>query len=184
MLFDLVLKFWATPENIIGLALNIVMIVSMCFVFHAWGEKWWKSIMPLYGTYLLYKHTWKGKKWVFLITLFFNIVNARCLAFARKHIVTNIWHTIKIYIETEKLDIDISMEQLLVCLLAFLVSALISFLLTRITYMKVCGSLNINNVFLKIGTFILPEVFLLVDYIYYTNKISKNVNLETKEERW
>lgn len=80
--------------------------------------------------------------------------------------------------ETEQIAIDISVEKLLICLVLATISSLIVFVLTRITYMKVCDSLLIGNIWLKIGTFLIPEIFLLVDYFYYKNKMKKQRSLE------
>ena len=75
MLFDLFMKFVLTPENVLGLVFQILTIVSMCLIFHAWKEKWWKSLIPFYGTYLLYQHTWKRWKWLFLVEMIQRIKN-------------------------------------------------------------------------------------------------------------
>ena len=169
MLFNLFIKFWLTPENVIGLLWNILMIVGMCLIFTAWEEKWWKSLIPVYGTYIIYKHTWQSGKWLFAVQILFDVLGAKCLSTARKHITTNVIHTIKTYIETEQLDIDISVPRLIICMILFLISIVITFVLTRVTYMKVCGSLQIGNLLLKIGTFFIPHIFLVVDYVCYKN---------------
>ena len=173
MLFNLFIKIWATPENIIGLIFNIIMIVSMCLIFTTWQEKWWKSLIPLYGTYILYEHTWKNCKWLFLVQLIFDVVSARCTAFMRKHVAVNLFHTIKTYIETQQLDIDIRVEQLLIAVILFCGSIAVAFVVTRITYVKICDSLCIANRLLKVGTFLLPQIFLLVDYVW-VRKIGKD----------
>ena len=68
--------------------------------------------------------------------------------------------------ETEKIDIDINIPYLLICAAVLLISMLVVFLLTRITYLKICDSLGIKNLLLKVGTFIVPQIFLIVDYVY------------------
>lgn len=173
MLLDLFLKLAVTPENIMGLLWNIITIVGMCLIFHAWTEKWWKSLIPFYGTYLIYKHTWNNLKWLFLLQLGFDFMGAKAVSITKKHITSSLFATIKTYMETEQIAIDISVEQLLICLVLATISSLVVFVLTRITYMKVCDSLLIGNIWLKIGTFLLPELFLLVDYFYYKNKMKK-----------
>ena len=167
MLFDLILKCVVTPENILGLAWTFLTTTCMCLIFNAWNEKWWKSLIPFYGNYLIYKHTWKNLKWLFLIELIFSMIAAKCNSFTKKHIINNVFYTIKTYIQTEQLDISISPEQLFIYIVLFSISTAIVFILKRITYVKICSSLNIDNILLKIGTFIFPELFLLVDYIYY-----------------
>ncbi len=165
MLFDLFLKIWATPENMIGLLGNVVMVIGMCLIFRVWKEKWWKCLIPFYGTYIIYKCVWKKRKWLFVVQLFFDMVHTICVSFTKKHIATNIVHTVKTYIKTEQIDIEISLATLLVCLILGFISMFITFLLTRITYLKVCGSLGIKSKLLKIGTFLFPQLFLLTDYI-------------------
>ena len=181
MLFDLFVKFWLTPENILGLLWNIIMIVGMCLIFCAWQEKWWKSLIPFYGTYIVYKHTWQKQKWLFLVQIFFDVLGAKCLSGAKKHLTTNLLYTIRTYIETEQLDVDISVPRLVICIILFLISAVITFILTRVTYMKVCSSLQIENLLLKIGTFFLPQIFLVVDYICYKNADKGNSPVAERE---
>ncbi|MBQ2802565.1 MAG: hypothetical protein IJF07_01550 [Lachnospiraceae bacterium] len=181
MLWDLFLKLAITPENILGLLWNIVTIVGMCLIFCAWKEKWWKSLIPFYGTYIIYKHTWKNLKWLFVLQLVIDFVGAKATSIAKKHITSNVFESIKTYVETEEIAIDISVEQLFACLVVALISSLIVWILTRITYMKVCSSLQIQNVLLKIGSFLLPEIFLLVDYIYFYNREKKKDVLRSTE---
>lgn len=168
MLFELLIKIWVTPENILGLIWNIITIVGMCLIFRAWNEKWWKSLIPFYGIYIMYRHAWKERKWLFVIQLLFEVVSAISAWIMRKHITSNVFHAIKTYIETEQLDIDISVPRLVICITLLLVSMLVTFVMTRITYLKICDSLNIKNTLLKIGTFFIPQIFLIVDYISYT----------------
>lgn len=145
-------------------------IASMCLIFNAWKEKWWKSLIPIYGIYIIYKHTWEKQRWLFLVPVILNVIGARCMSFIKKDIAANIFDTVKTYIETEQLNIDIGTAPLVVGMILFLISTLISFVLTRITYMKICGSLHIKNKVLKIGTFLFPQVFLLLNYIYYKKR--------------
>ena len=175
MLFDLFVKFFVTPENIWAIIWNILTILCMCLIFQAWNEKWWKSLIPFYGNYLIYKHTWKGLKWLFVVELIFTLICANTTRFMRKHLVHNVFFTIKTYIETKQLDIDVSIPLLLLNLTIFLISTLIVLLLKRITYVKICPTLNINNIVLVIGTFLFPELFLMLDYLYYEKlKTSSN----------
>lgn len=136
MLFDLFLKLLLTPVNIFGLVWNIAVIVGMCFIFKAWKEQWWKSLMPLYGTYIIYKYTWKKQKWLCFVQLLFNVTGAKCLYVMRKHIAVSLFHAIKTFIEKEQIDFDISVSRLLICVVVCLNSMLLTFILTRITYMK------------------------------------------------
>lgn len=167
MLFDLFVKFWVTPENIIGLIWNIITVVGMCLIFQVWNEKWWKSLIPFYGTYLIYKHTWKKWKWLFLVQLGADMISAKCMSLTKKHITGNLIDAVRTYIETQQIALDISISRMLIYMVLFFVMMVIAFLFTRITYIKICESLQIKNVLLLLGTFLLPEVFLLVDYVWY-----------------
>ena len=170
MLFDIFVKMWITPENILGIAWNVVTIVGMCLIFHAWQEQWWKSLIPFYGTYLIYKNAWKEYKWLFFIQMLFDLISMISSKFMKKHLTNNLFEAIKTYMETETIDIDISVPYLLICAVVLMISMLVVFLLTRITYLKVCDSLGIRNGFLKMGTFIVPPIFLIVDYVYAMRK--------------
>ncbi len=170
MLFDIFVKLWVTPENIIGIAWSIVTIVGMCLIFHAWQEQWWKSLIPFYGTYLIYKNAWKEHKWLFFVQMIFDLLSMLSAKFMKKHLTSNLFAAIKTYMETEKIDIDISVPYLLICACILLISMLVVFLLTRITYLKVCDSLGIKSLLLKVGTFLVPQVFLIVDYVYVRKK--------------
>lgn len=166
MLFDIFVKLCITPENILGLIWNLITIAGMCLIFHAWKEKWWKSLIPLYGTYLIYKHAWKERKWLFFVQMLFDLISMASARIMRKHLTSNLFNAIKNYQQTDTIDIDINIPYLLICVGLLLVSMVVVFLLTRITYVKVCDSLEINNWLLKLGTFFVPQIFLLVDYIY------------------
>lgn len=166
MLFDIFVKLCITPENILGLIWNLITIAGMCLIFHVWKEKWWRSLIPLYGTYLIYKHAWKERKWLFFVQMLFDLISMVSARVMKKHLTSNLFDALKTYRQTETIDIDINIPYLLICVGLLLVSMVVVFLLTRITYVKVCDSLEIKNWFLKLGTFFVPQIFLLVDYIY------------------
>lgn len=170
MIFDIFVKIWITPENILGILWNLVTVVGMCLIFHAWQERWWKSLIPFYGTYLMYKNAWKKYKWLFFVQMLFDLISMMSSGFMRKHLTNNLFATIKTYMETGTIDIDISVPYLLICALVLLLSMLVVFFLTRITYVKICDSLGIQSLLLKVGTFIVPQVFLIVDYVYLMGK--------------
>lgn len=176
MLWNLILDAIITPENVIRFILNILMLVAMCLIFKAWNEKWWKSLIPFYGTYIIYKHTWKKRKLFFVIQLVLELINKRSLSVMRKHIIINIIDTVGEFIETQNVEIDISVSTLLICIILFLISALVLFILTRITYLRVCDSLNINNTLIKVGTFLIPELFLGISYTYWKRREKRNEN--------
>lgn len=58
--FELLGAIWG-----IGLVLTIISIVSMWMIFTKAGLAGWKSIIPIYNTYCLFKITW-GNGWIFL----------------------------------------------------------------------------------------------------------------------
>ncbi len=178
MLFDIFVKLYVTPENIFALLWTVVTIVGMCLIFHAWEERWWKSLIPFYGTYLMYRHAWKKYKWLFFVQTAFDITGMLGSSFMRKHITSNLFDAIKTYIQTESIDIDISISYLLGCAAVLLLSMIVVFLLTRITYVKICESLGIQSVLLKIGTFFLPQIFLVIDYVYVKKKAAKSGSKE------
>lgn len=173
MLSDFLIKMFVTPENIFGLIWDIISIVGMCFIFHAWKEKWWKSLIPFYSTFLIYKHTWARYKLLFCVQMSFELMNMVSSKLFKKHITNNLLDTVKNFFETQTFDIDISVTYLLVFGSLMLISMIAIFVMTRITYWKICDSLEIRNLFLKIGTFILPQIFLIVDYIYVSKKNAK-----------
>lgn len=71
----------ATIEAIyftIDVAIFVVFVIAQWKMFKKFGEKPWKSLIPVYSLYITYKHTWKTSAfWIcmvtgFLSTLFFN----------------------------------------------------------------------------------------------------------------
>ena len=138
----------------------------MCLIFTLWQEAWWKSLIPVYGTYIIYKHTWNRHKWLFVLQLVCSMVQAKSISYMRKYFVMDAYHTILDYVDNGQWNVDISVETLVLCLVCAAVSSLVFFLLTRITYAKICSSLQVHNVLLMVGTFVLPEVFLLILYWY------------------
>lgn len=58
----------ATFLSIVSVVLAILLIIAMWKIFQKAGEAGWKSIIPLYNTYIMYKITW-GSGWFFLLSL-------------------------------------------------------------------------------------------------------------------
>lgn len=65
LLFPSLTESWAVAINsaisildFIGL---VLMIVAEWNLFKKFGEKSWKSLVPYYNTYILYKHSWSKK---------------------------------------------------------------------------------------------------------------------------
>lgn len=170
MLSEIIKKIVLNPHIIWNLIWSLTFVVSMCLIFHAWEEKWWKSLIPIYGTYLVYKNAWKNYRWMFLIELVFSIMSANCGSFMKKQITHNIFFAIKTLIETKKVDLDINVGMFFICIILLIISSLIVIILKRVTYIKICATLSISNVFLLIGTFLFPKLFLLIDYIVYAKR--------------
>ena len=170
MLLDIFLNIWATPENIISLILRIALTAGLCLIFAAWGEKWWKSLIPFYGTYLLYRHTWVRGRWLFILQILLDMAGAWCAHTLSRSLVGGLLETIQFYARTGEFAVDISVRQLLLWLMVWAVCAFCVFLLTRITYLKICGSLGLESGVLKVGTFLFPQMFLLIDYVCWRKK--------------
>lgn len=104
------------------------------------------------------------------VRITFSFINYEMYLIYEKHIVYNIFYTVKTYLETEKIDLDISVEKMLVCMLLLLMSGFVVFILKRVTYVKICTSLSIHNAFIKIGAFLFPQIFLFVVYIIFARR--------------
>lgn len=65
----------ATAYLVIAIIICILTIIATWKIFDKAGEKGWKSIIPIYNTYIFFKITW-GNGWFFLLMLipFVNIV--------------------------------------------------------------------------------------------------------------
>ena len=168
MLFDLIVKIFLTPENIIGIILNILGIISLCFIFKELNEKWWKSLIPIYNTYILYKNFWKHHCF-FILEILFTFINTRCLCLIKKHLIDGIFYTIKYAINNKEFDSNINLIFLIIISLIFLISFFIIFIMKRITYLKICNKFN-SNLLIKIGTIIIPDIFLLISVFIYKRK--------------
>lgn len=53
---------------IISICIIVLLIISFWGIFQKAGEAGWKSIIPLYNSYIEYKITW-GNGWYFLLLL-------------------------------------------------------------------------------------------------------------------
>ena len=58
----------ATAYLIVCIIVAVLTIIATWKIFTKAGEKGWKSIIPLYNTYLFFKITW-GNGWFFLLLL-------------------------------------------------------------------------------------------------------------------
>ena len=171
MLLDLFSRIYLTPENIIGVIQSILGIVGLCCVFHMWTEKWWKSLIPFYGTVILYKHTWKRYKTIFVVQTLLDLIRIRSHSIIKDSIKTNIFSIIKNCIETGKVDLaEIQFTELiiyiLICEIITIIIRIIQFVIKIITYLKIYKMLKINNLLIKIGMVVFPDVFLYIAYFH------------------
>ena len=87
-----------------------------------------------------------------------------------RSLVGGLLETIRLYVRTGEFAVDISVGQLVLWLMVWAVCVFCAFLLTRITYLKICGSLRLESGVLKVGTFLFPQIFLLIDYMCWRKK--------------
>jgi len=170
MILDFLMKILITPENVIGVVLNVLGIVGMCLIFTLWDEGWWKSLVPIYGTYVLYKHTWSHYIGAFVAQTLFALGKMWSLSFSKKHVTSNLFQAVKDYFETGQFNLDISISQLLIAIAVFLICLLITWIFRLVTYWKICDKLFIRNPLFKIGVVLFPNIFLLIIYVYYKRK--------------
>ena len=73
----------------------VLMVIGEWKLFKKFGEKSWKSLVPFYNTYLLYKHTWSRKAFGFymLSSVLFNIAQTASQNLAQ-HNPNSLWPTI------------------------------------------------------------------------------------------
>lgn len=164
-MFDILIRLYCTPENVIGLLCDILLLVDMYLIFCAWGEKGWKSLVPVYNKYILYKHTWNGKCF-FIVEVLSGVITAKCLSTMRKHLMTNLFHSILVLLQEQKLETDLDLPMLLICLGVYGIGSLIVFVMRRITYYKITAKFNMPA-WIKFGVLILPEIFLFVSVMAY-----------------
>lgn len=180
-MIDLLLNFLLDWSNILLLIFNILITFEMCFIFHAWNEKWWKAIIPYYSTYIIYKHTWKKLYWIFFVQLTFDFLSIISGYVIRKNIMANLKETIFTYVDSSEFVLDfIDGEAMLLYILIFCIGSVITVILSRITYMKICDTLSITSEFLKVFTFLFPDLFILIDYVYYLYKKYQQKSKEKK----
>lgn len=60
-IWKLIMDYW-----VLSLGLMILLIVAKWKIYEKAGEEGWKSIIPFYSDYILYKIVW-GNGWLFLL---------------------------------------------------------------------------------------------------------------------
>lgn len=65
-------------SNLFDIAGIILIVVAEWKLFKKFGEKSWKSLVPYYNAYILYKHSWSKKAyWIyFAASTMFSVCNA------------------------------------------------------------------------------------------------------------
>lgn len=172
MLWNLFIRFYFTPENIIGIIIDLSLSAGLCLMFYELGEKWWKSLIPIYGTYLLYKNVYEKAKWLFMIQIIFELVQGRMRSIIRKHVVGSLFYSIKNYFQTRHFDADIDIPLMLTCVIILGICMFIVFIMTRITYWKLCSKLNLSIAF-KVCSLVIPGLIFIAAYIYIEEFVKK-----------
>lgn len=54
---------------LIGILIFVLSVVAMWMIFTKAGESGWKSLIPIYNVYILYKISWSGKAFAAMIVL-------------------------------------------------------------------------------------------------------------------
>jgi hypothetical protein len=90
--FAHILENISTAWYFISLAL---IVIGEWKLFRKLGEKPWKSIVPFYNTYIMYKCTWKKSAfWIYLLSsTLFNIAQSTSKSLAQ-HVPDNSWATL------------------------------------------------------------------------------------------
>ena len=73
LLFPNITDSWALTidsiSTLINLATLILIFIAEWKLFKKFGEKPWKSLVPYYNSYLVYKHVWSKKIfWIYIIS--------------------------------------------------------------------------------------------------------------------
>lgn len=77
----------------------IVLVIAEWKLFKKFGEKSWKSLIPYYNLYIVYKHTWNTKTfWIyFIFDVLFKITNNMSEHFAENR-PDSMWMTLLLLI--------------------------------------------------------------------------------------
>lgn len=144
-MFELFLKIFASPEDILGIVFEILHIISICFVCVEFKEVWWKGLIPIYNVYLLYKHSWKYK-WFFIFEYLFLILQSRSLKLIKTEVIVNIFDLVKDIYNKQEIGIDFDFRLVLICLFLMFIFGLFVFIMRRITYFKISKKFNYNSI--------------------------------------
>ena len=142
-MLELFVKIFLSPEDILGMMIDMLTIISMCLVFSELKEKWWKSLIPIYSTYFTYKLVWKHK-WFCLLEYSFILLQSKSLSVIRKEIVGNIFDVLIALFKQEELFFDINIGLILICFVGIIIFSIATFIMKRITYYKIAKTFHYN----------------------------------------
>ena len=82
-------------SSLLYLACFVIMIIAEWKLFKKFGEKQWKSLIPGYNSYLMYRYTWKPSAfWIYIVsTVAFNVLHSESTEMTQ-HSPDSIWVTI------------------------------------------------------------------------------------------
>ena len=103
LLFPNITEGWALAidsfSNLLSIVSIILIIVAEWKLFKKFGEKPWKSLVPYYNAYILYKHSWSKKAfWIyFLSSTLFDICHG-ISSYLADNAPNGIWMTLLVLI--------------------------------------------------------------------------------------
>lgn len=157
-MIDLLLDIFLSPENILGMLVNLLNLVAICVVFSEVGVSWWKALIPFYSTYLLYRNFWKYR-WFCLLEFAFLLIDSRCTAIIRKNIIVDVIEFFRTLIENQTLEMDVNIPLLILCIVGSMLASFAVFVMKRMTYYKIGKKLEYNAFKIILGM-ISPICFL------------------------
>lgn len=99
LLFPNITEAWVTVLDmvraLISLGSLIIVMIAEWKLFKKFGEKEWKSIVPYYNTYILYKHT-SGKRafWLYFTTSTLFSISLAASQYVAQSFPTSAWMTL------------------------------------------------------------------------------------------
>ena len=103
LLFPNITEGWESAidsfSNLLSIVSIILIIVAEWKLFKKFGEKPWKSLVPYYNSYILYKHSWSKKAfWIyFLSSTLFNICHG-ISSYLADNVPDSMWMTLLVLI--------------------------------------------------------------------------------------
>lgn len=65
-------------SSLVYLTFMVITVIAEWKLFKKFGEKQWKSLIPGYNSYLMYRYTWKPSAfWIYIVSMVaFNVLNS------------------------------------------------------------------------------------------------------------